>query len=54
MAMIGAVVKLIGTLLRPTEGRRIGIENGKMTQMMERMKTTRVAMEEPETMDRSH
>ena len=51
MAMIGAVVKLTGTFLRPTYGRRIGMENGTMTQMMERMNSTRVAMEEPETMD---
>lgn len=51
MAMIGAVVKLIGTLLRPTWGSQIGKEKGWMTQMMERMNTTRVAMEEPETMD---
>lgn len=49
MAMIGAVVKLIGTLLKPRYGMKNGKEKGRMTQMMERMNTTRVAMEDPET-----
>jgi hypothetical protein len=52
MAMIGAVVKLMGTLLKPRYGMKIGKEKGRMTQMMERMNTTRVAMADPETMKR--
>ena len=52
MAMIGAVVKLIGTLLKPRYGMKNGKEKGRMTQMMERMNTTRVAIEDPETIIR--
>lgn len=43
--MIGAVVRLNGNLWPKT-----GKENGRITQMMDKMNTTKVPMAEPDTM----
>jgi len=47
MTMIGAVVKLIGNCFRLKKGS--GIVTGCITKIIERTKSTKVAMEGPET-----
>lgn len=50
MAMMGAVVRLIWIRLGPRYGRRMGKEKGYITQMIDKMKTTRVPIAGPDTM----
>jgi hypothetical protein len=45
IATIGAVVRLIEIRLEPRYGKRIGNERGYMTKMAERMKITKVTIE---------
>jgi hypothetical protein len=45
--MIGAVVRLIDICVLPKYGRLIGKETGYMTKMADRMKNTKVTMENP-------